>query len=81
METVGVCVDALGPFTLGQAESLASLTLGVGGRYSPSTVFLKGLGASVAQWLVSPPRDLQGPFCRGFEPRYRRPSLTEGLKA
>ncbi|GFO15458.1 hypothetical protein PoB_004196300 [Plakobranchus ocellatus] len=24
---------------------------------------------------------LQGPFCRGFEPRYRRPGLTEGLKA
>ncbi|GFO00795.1 hypothetical protein PoB_002730000 [Plakobranchus ocellatus] len=24
---------------------------------------------------------LQGPFCRGFEPRHRRPGLTEGLKA
>ncbi|GFO48745.1 hypothetical protein PoB_007525000 [Plakobranchus ocellatus] len=23
----------------------------------------------------------QGPFCRGFEPRHRRPGLTEGLKA
>ncbi|GFN99835.1 hypothetical protein PoB_002634100 [Plakobranchus ocellatus] len=25
-------------------------------------------GASVAQWLASPPRDLQGPFCRRLEP-------------
>ncbi|GFN86752.1 hypothetical protein PoB_001325800, partial [Plakobranchus ocellatus] len=38
-------------------------------------------GAPVAQWLASPPRDLQGPFCRGFEPRHWRPGLTEGLKA
>ncbi|GFN85753.1 hypothetical protein PoB_001225900 [Plakobranchus ocellatus] len=37
-------------------------------------------GASVAQWIANPPRDLQGPFCRGFEPRHRRPGLTEGLK-
>ncbi|GFO15430.1 hypothetical protein PoB_004193500 [Plakobranchus ocellatus] len=28
-----------------------------------------------------PAPDLQGPFCRRFEPRYRRPGLTEGLKA
>ncbi|GFN94851.1 hypothetical protein PoB_002135700 [Plakobranchus ocellatus] len=39
------------------------------------------LGASVAQWLASPPRDLQGPFCRGFEPRHQRLGLTEGPKA
>ncbi|GFN76912.1 hypothetical protein PoB_000341800 [Plakobranchus ocellatus] len=37
-------------------------------------------GASVAQWLVIPPLDLQGAFCRGLEPRHRRPVLTEGLK-
>ncbi|GFO15892.1 hypothetical protein PoB_004239700 [Plakobranchus ocellatus] len=42
---------------------------------------LFGGGELVAQWLVSPPRDLQGPFCRGFEPRHRHPGLTEGLKA
>ncbi|GFO35805.1 hypothetical protein PoB_006231000 [Plakobranchus ocellatus] len=38
------------------------------------------IGESVAQWLASSPRDLQGPFCRGFEPRHRRPGLTEGPK-
>ncbi|GFN95799.1 hypothetical protein PoB_002230500 [Plakobranchus ocellatus] len=32
--------------------------------------------ASVAERLASPPSDLQGPFCRGFEPHHRRPSLT-----
>ncbi|GFO32415.1 hypothetical protein PoB_005892000 [Plakobranchus ocellatus] len=37
-----------------------------------------GVGGTVA---TNPPRDLQGPFCRGFEPRHRRPGLTEGLKA
>ncbi|GFN83280.1 hypothetical protein PoB_000978600 [Plakobranchus ocellatus] len=26
-------------------------------------------------------RDPQGPYCRGFEPGYRRPGLAEGLKA
>ncbi|GFN99142.1 hypothetical protein PoB_002564800 [Plakobranchus ocellatus] len=37
--------------------------------------------ASVVQWLVSPPRDLQGPFCSGFEYHHRCPGLTEDLKA
>ncbi|GFO47121.1 hypothetical protein PoB_007362600 [Plakobranchus ocellatus] len=32
----------------------------------------RGIGA---QWLVSPPCDLLGPFCRGYEP------LMEGFKA
>ncbi|GFN89509.1 hypothetical protein PoB_001601500 [Plakobranchus ocellatus] len=31
-------------------------------------------------FLASPPLDLQGPFCRGFEPRHPRPGPTEGLK-
>ncbi|GFN95771.1 hypothetical protein PoB_002227700 [Plakobranchus ocellatus] len=31
--------------------------------------------------LVHSQKILQGLFCRGFEPRYRRPGLTEGLKA
>ncbi|GFN89398.1 hypothetical protein PoB_001590400 [Plakobranchus ocellatus] len=35
-----------------------------------------GVGGTVARESA-----LQGPFCRGFEPRYRRPGLTEGLKA
>ncbi|GFO44980.1 hypothetical protein PoB_007148500 [Plakobranchus ocellatus] len=34
----------------------------------------------VAQWIVNPIRDLQGPFCRGFEPRHWHPGQTEGLK-
>ncbi|GFO37744.1 hypothetical protein PoB_006424900 [Plakobranchus ocellatus] len=38
-------------------------------------------GAPVAQWLASPPSDLQEPFCRGLEPHHGRPGLMEGLKA
>ncbi|GFO32420.1 hypothetical protein PoB_005892500 [Plakobranchus ocellatus] len=39
-------------------------------------------GPNGMQYLIaSPPRDLQVPFCRGFEPRHRRPGLTEGLRA
>ncbi|GFO48711.1 THUMP domain-containing protein 2 [Plakobranchus ocellatus] len=38
-------------------------------------------GASVAQWLASPLRDLQGAFYYGFEPYHRRLSPTEGPKA
>ncbi|GFO18083.1 hypothetical protein PoB_004458800 [Plakobranchus ocellatus] len=30
--------------------------------------------------LASPPRGLQGPFCRGFEPRYRRPGSPLSLQ-
>ncbi|GFN75027.1 hypothetical protein PoB_000153300 [Plakobranchus ocellatus] len=41
----------------------------------------EGIVTSVAQWLASPPRDPQGPSCRGFEPRHQRPDVTEGLKA
>ncbi|GFO27113.1 hypothetical protein PoB_005361800 [Plakobranchus ocellatus] len=40
--------------------------------------FKTAQGTSVEQWLAIPPCDLQGPFCRGFEPRHRRPDLTEG---
>ncbi|GFN86292.1 hypothetical protein PoB_001279800 [Plakobranchus ocellatus] len=35
-----------------------------------------GRGASATQWIANPPYDLQGPFCRGFEPRHRRPGLA-----
>ncbi|GFN90415.1 hypothetical protein PoB_001692100 [Plakobranchus ocellatus] len=37
----------------------------------------KVISTSVAQWLTSPAWDLQGPFCRGFEPRHGRPGLTK----
>ncbi|GFO44144.1 orphan G-protein coupled receptor 30 [Plakobranchus ocellatus] len=30
---------------------------------------------------MKPPRDLQGPLYRGFQPRHRSPGLKEGLKA
>ncbi|GFO21863.1 hypothetical protein PoB_004836800 [Plakobranchus ocellatus] len=36
--------------------------------------------AVVAEWMANPPRDLQGPFCRGFEPCHHL-YLTEGLTA
>ncbi|GFO30102.1 hypothetical protein PoB_005660700 [Plakobranchus ocellatus] len=38
-------------------------------------------GASVAQWLASPPVDLQGSMYRMFELHHWRPGLKEGLKA
>ncbi|GFO06891.1 hypothetical protein PoB_003339600 [Plakobranchus ocellatus] len=47
----------------------------------PSLVFfqyLGGVGGSVAS--ESALRSA-GHFCRGFEPRHRRPGLTKGLKA
>ncbi|GFO01087.1 hypothetical protein PoB_002759200 [Plakobranchus ocellatus] len=46
-----------------------------------SKTFLALAGASLAQWLTSQPRDLQGPFFRRFEPCYRHPGLTEDPKA
>ncbi|GFO08721.1 hypothetical protein PoB_003522600 [Plakobranchus ocellatus] len=36
---------------------------------------------SVAQWIANLPRDLHGPFCRGFGSSNRRPGLTESLEA
>ncbi|GFO32453.1 hypothetical protein PoB_005895800 [Plakobranchus ocellatus] len=35
---------------------------------------LWGVGGTVASESAS--EDLQGPFCRGFEPRHRRPGLA-----
>ncbi|GFO05578.1 trafficking kinesin-binding protein 1 [Plakobranchus ocellatus] len=43
-----------------------------------AALLLGGVGSTVA---CESALSLQGPFCRGFEPRYRRPDLTEGLKA
>ncbi|GFO15338.1 hypothetical protein PoB_004184300 [Plakobranchus ocellatus] len=48
-------------------------------QFDPHVLLSSLRGASVAQWLASPPGDLQRPFCSGFEPR--RPGLMEGLKA
>ncbi|GFO36418.1 hypothetical protein PoB_006292300 [Plakobranchus ocellatus] len=49
-------------------------------RCSEVVMMVVVMGASVAQWLESPPCDLQGTFCRGFEPRNRRPGLAESPK-
>ncbi|GFO18675.1 muts protein-like protein 4 [Plakobranchus ocellatus] len=43
--------------------------------------FNESKGAWMAQWLTSPPLDLQGPFCYGFEPRHQHPGLMESMKA
>ncbi|GFN75989.1 succinyl-coa ligase alpha chain [Plakobranchus ocellatus] len=43
---------------------------------SPPVTKQEGVGGKVDSEST-----MQGPFCRGFKPRYRRPGLTEGLKA
>ncbi|GFN82635.1 hypothetical protein PoB_000914100, partial [Plakobranchus ocellatus] len=48
--------------------------------HSTLKITLSNIRASVAQWLASPPGDLQSHLCCEFEPRHRRPGLTEGLK-
>ncbi|GFN81838.1 hypothetical protein PoB_000834400 [Plakobranchus ocellatus] len=42
-----------------------------------AAVSARGVGSTVVSESAL---CLQEPFCRGFEPRYRRPGLAEGLK-
>ncbi|GFO02915.1 hypothetical protein PoB_002942000 [Plakobranchus ocellatus] len=58
-----------------------SLELSRSGSSDVETSAVGSEGASVVQRTANPPWDLQGPFCRGFELRDLRFSLTEGLKA